>query len=398
MQPSRRTEAERAPIFEGVFLGGFECSCQKLRDGRRLDLVSATRHDAFASEDYRRLAALGMTACRDGSSWVRVEQREGRHDFSSVLGRVRAAERQGLAVVWDLLHFGWPDDVDVFATSFPGRFARYARAFARFLDAESERPPMIAPINEISYLAWAAGDVRCLFPFEAARGFELKVQLVRAALEAIDAIRAVLPRARFLQPEPVIHIVPREDQPKTWRRVESDELLQYQAWDMLTGRVMPSLGGDPSFLDLVGVNFYPDNQFTLDGATIGRGSPRYKPFSRMLREVWDRYRRPMIVSETGAEGDLRAPWLAYVADECVAAIEEGVELDAVTLYPVLDHPGWEDDRHCPNGLFGYADERGHRDVHAPLAEEIARQTPRLAAARAENLAGAQARSRGGRGA
>src|SRR4051812_29699040 len=113
-------------------------------------------------------------------------------------------------------------------------------------------------------------------PFEAARGVELKVQLVRATIAAIEAIRGVLPGARFLQPEPVIQIVPNPEHPKTWRRVESDNLLQYQVWDMLSGRIWPSLGGDPRYLDIVGVNFYSDNQFMLDGTTIARGDPRYR--------------------------------------------------------------------------------------------------------------------------
>src|SRR5581483_2122150 len=49
----RAAEMARAsPLFEGVFLGGFECSCQRLEDGRRLDLLARTRHDELAREDY----------------------------------------------------------------------------------------------------------------------------------------------------------------------------------------------------------------------------------------------------------------------------------------------------------------------------------------------------------
>ena len=298
---------------------------------------------------------------------------------------VRAAELTGVQVVWDLMHFGWPDDVDPFAPSFPSRFARWAGAFARWLGQESSRTPMFAPINEMSFLAWAGGDVRCMNPFDAARGVELKAQLVRATIEGIDAIRAVCPSARFLQPEPIINIAPRPEQPKTWRRVASDNLLQYQAWDMLRGDVWPSLGGGPAYLDVIGVNFYPDNQFTLDGETIPLGDPRYVPLSSMLEEVWERYRRPMIVSETGSEGDHRAPWLRYVAEECAIAMRAGCELHGITLYPVVGHPGWLDDRHCANGLWDYADERGERAIDEPLRAEIVRQRPALLAARSAIL-------------
>ena len=63
------------------------------------------------------------------------------------------------------------------------------------------------PINEISFWSWAGGDVAYLNPFAAGRGFELKVQLVRASLAAIDAIWSVDSRARILHAEPAIHIV-----------------------------------------------------------------------------------------------------------------------------------------------------------------------------------------------
>jgi hypothetical protein len=373
------------PLFEGFFLGGFECSCHRLQDGKRLDLLASTGHDQHAVEDYRRLRHAGLCAARDGAPWARAERQPRSFDFSSFVRVVAAARETKTPVIWDLMHFGWPDDVDVFSSQFPPRFAAYARAFARWLASETDALPFIAPINEISFLSWAGGDVRCMNPFEAARGLELKIQLVRATIEAIDAILLELPHARFLQPEPLIHIVAAPDQPKTWRRVESDELLQYQAWDMLVGRVFPWLGGHPRYLDIVGVNYYPDNQFMLDGTTVSRGDPRYRPFSQMLMDVHARYGRPLIISETGSEGSHRADWLRYVADECAAALVADCELHGVTLYPLVDHPGWLDDRHCDNGLFGYADERGHRPVHEPLLFEIHRQAPRLRAEQAGML-------------
>jgi hypothetical protein len=363
-----------------VFLGGFECSCHRLRCGKRLDLLSSTRHGELADQDYARLAALGMSACREGVSWIACERREG-YDFTSAVSRLRAADRHGLQVIWDLMHFGWPDGLDVFSPQFPDRFARYAAAFAAFLDGEADQVAMIAPINEISFLAWAGGDVACMNPFEQARGVELKAQLVLATIASIEAIRSRLPAARFVQPEPIINIVPALSQPKTWARAQADQLLQYQAWDMLTGRVWPSLGGHPRYLDIIGVNFYPDNQFMLDGTTVARGDERYKPLSSMLLEVWQRYQRPMLISETGCEGGARPEWLHYVVAESERALEGGCELHGITLYPIVAHPGWEDDRCCDNGLWGYADEQGRRAPCEPFLEAVRELTPRLLEAR-----------------
>jgi hypothetical protein len=58
----------------------------------------------------------------------------------------------------------------------------------------------------------------------------------------------------------------------------------------------------------------------------------------------------------------------------------------VTLYPVLNHPGWVDERHCHNGLWDYADENGQRATYEPLLHEVQQAEGRLIAARAEMLA------------
>lgn len=372
-------------LFPGFLLAGFECSDHRLENGRRLDLLASTGHAQLADADYALLAEVGISACREGASWVRCEPSPGMWDFSSLLPRVEAAELHGITVLWDLMHFGWPDDIDVFSAAFPVRFGRYAGALARWLADHADRTWMFTPINEMSFLAWAGGDVRIMNPFAAARGVELKAQMVLATIEAIEAIREVMPGARFLQPEPLIQVIADLDRPRTWRRVECDNLLQWQAWDMLSGRVWPRLGGSPRYLDILGVNFYPDNEFTIDGTTVPRGDPRYRPLSELLLETARRYGRPMIISETGTEGDARAPWVRHVADECVQAMRSGCELHGLTLYPILNHPGWVDDRHCLNGLWDYADDAGRREAYAPLVDELRQLAPRLIAERDASL-------------
>jgi hypothetical protein len=384
VEPTARVQ-QTEPLFDDVFLGGFECSCQKLEDGTRLDLLASSGHERFARQDFARLRAAGMSTARDGVSWIHSEPSPGRFDFSRHRRMLRAADAEQAQVIWDLMHFGWPDHVDVLSTSFPERMGRYARAFAEHLASESDALPIVAPINEISYLSWAGGDVRCMNPFAVARGDEMKAQLVLASIHAMEAIWDVLPHARFLQPEPLINIVPSPELPKTWRRVECDNLYQYQAWDMLCGRVWPALGGAPKYLDIIGVNYYPDNQYLLDGTTIHRGDARYRPFSSMLEETWTRYGRPLLVAETGCEGDARASWLRYMVDECRTGLRAGCELHGIVLYPILDHPGWVDERHCENGLWGYADSNGNRQEHAPLAQELRRQEPLLRAERDARL-------------
>jgi len=93
----------------------------------------------------------------------------------------------------------------------------------------------------------------------------------------------------------------------------------------------------------------------------------------MLKEVYNRYRRPVFIAETGIEGDARPSWLRYIGQEARAAAALGVPLEGLCLYPILDYPGWGDDRHCYSGLWGYADNQGRREIYEPLALELAHQ-------------------------
>jgi hypothetical protein len=51
----------------------------------------------------------------------------------------------------------------------------------------------------------------------------------------------------------------------------------------------------------------------------------------------------------------------------------GVPLAGLCWYLIVSHPSWDDDRYCPNGLFGYRDAAGQRPVYEPLARELRRQ-------------------------
>ncbi len=370
-------------MFRSFFLGGFECSTQRRADGRRLDLIAATRHDRLAASDYRQLAEHGITAARDGVRWHLVEAgAPGRYDWSAVLPLLRAAEAAGVQVSWDLCHYGWPDGLDVFSAGFVDRLAHYAAAFARLHLEETGRPPMVCPVNEISFLAWAGGDMARMNPGTRGRGLGLKRQLVRAAAAAARAVRQTAPGARILAVEPIIHVVPHRHEDAALAMAYYNG-AQFQAWDMLAGRVEPELGGGPEVFDVVGVNYYWNNQWSCAGEWLPEGhwlcegeplspfDPRTRPLHALLAAVHERYGRPLFLSETSIEGDLRAAWLRYIGGEVREALRRGVPVEGVCLYPVLSHPGWDDDRYCANGLFEMEPLRnGHRPVHEPLAAEL----------------------------
>jgi hypothetical protein len=358
-------------LFPSFFMGGFECSTHRRHDNRRLDLVASTRHDELAEQDYAALAAEGMFGARDGARWHLIETKPGQYDWSSILPQMRAARRNGVRVSWDLAHYGYPDFIDPMSDEFADSLARYAAAFARLALEVEGQPPILCPVNEISFWAWAGAEVGHFNPTLRHRGGELKQRLIAASLKAARAAREAVPGTRIIVVDPLIRVVPLKPEHEEHAKIYTAS--QWEGWDALLGRGWPELGGGDDGFDVMGVNYYWNNQWEYLGEKIAAGDPRYRPFRELLLDAWNRYRKPIFLAETSIEGSVRAPWLRYVGAEVRAAMRAGVPISGICLYPVVSHLGWDNDRYCPNGLWEMEATNGQRPRHEPLAKELRRQ-------------------------
>lgn len=357
--------------FKSFFMGGFECSTHRDATGRRLDLIASTRHDEFAEADYARLLERNIETCRDGLRWHLIEREPFKYDFSSFAKQVAAARKTGIEVVWDLFHYGYPDDLDIFSEAFVERFAAFCRASTEYLISELGDKLFVCPINEISFFSWIAGSEGVFYPCKKKRGGSLKRQLVRAALAGKSAIRSIAPKARMMMTDPAIHVVAKEDSPSARRGAERQRRSQFEAFDMLAGLIEPELGGSPDMLDVIGLNYYFHNQWQYPSRRkIPVGHDVYRPLHEILHEFDLRYQKPMVIAETGIEDDERPTWFRYVCEQTAIAESMGVDINGVCLYPIVNHPGWADERHCHNGLWDYPDDKGQRIIYEPLAAEI----------------------------
>lgn len=362
------------PLFRHFWMAGFECSSHRRKDGVRLDLLRATRHDRFAGRDYRRLIEVGIGAARDGLRWHKIEKVPGRFDFDDWLPMLDAAEESGIGIIWDIFHYGYPDFHDPRSDDFIQAYAAYAAAVAEKHLRHTGKPICAVPLNEISFFTWAL-EVG-YFPPELGDDHPLgwmKRRLVQSAIAAADAMEDVCPGRRFFWAEPLIHVAPHNRSSIERRNAERMRQSQFEAYDMLMGLKAPELGGHTGMVDAIGLNFYPHNQWYYDGPTIPMGHHQYRPMRDMLVEVWQRYGTPIFVSETGAEGTGRPAWLHYVCDEVRAAMAAGARIEAICLYPITDYAGWDDSRHCEVGLLGDAGPDGERPLYEPLLEELRRQ-------------------------
>ncbi len=364
--------------FHSFFMGGFECATHRRRDGRQIDVLAATGHAEKAAADYLLLQTASVRTVRDGLRWHLIEKSAGIYDWSSFLPMLDASIATGTQVIWDLCHWGVPAGLDVFSEEFVTRFAAFSGAVAELVrqrsGGDASPVPFYCPVNEISFWSWVGGDVKAFAPYREGEGSALKRQLVRASLAAIGAVRAVEPRARFVHAEPIINIVPPSDSalatPQIVEAVKQHVAGQYEAWDMLRGDRNEELGGAPESLDILGVNYYWNNQWVHHGEHTPPGHHQHLALHIMLRDLWQRYRRPIVITETGAEGQSGIGWLGYVAAEVRQAQRDGVKILGICLYPVMDYPGWDDDRHCSCGLIAVDDAWNARSLREDLVEEM----------------------------
>jgi beta-glucosidase/6-phospho-beta-glucosidase/beta-galactosidase len=363
--------AKREGIFPTFFLSGFECSTFVWgEDKRRRDLCEELRHYQHADEDYAMLPPLGIAVAREGIPWPLVDRGSGDYDFACIDPFLAAQRRHQILPIWDLCHYGYPDDADPFGDDFTKRFADYARAAARYVAKEAHHEPLFfTPMNEPTFWGYMGGEWGWCAPFgkSAERRREFTVALARADIAAVKAIREDFPDARMVHIDPLVNIVAPRDRPdlqeEAWRESHVDAFL---AFDVIAGDQHPEYSGSPEILDIVGFNNYSFGQMEFTGTDgphepLEPGDDRIRSLCNMIEEAWQRHQRPCIIAETSGLKGGREDWLNDVICESLAAVNRGVDLHGICLFPAVDmhdwhtgewlHMGIADVEELPSGAF-----------------------------------------------
>lgn len=332
-------------VYSTFWQAGYEGADHISYGQQPVSMNDSTGHIDRVRADYELLRQFDIRTVRESVGW-RLVERDGEFDFSSIATRARVAQEMGLQICWTLCHYGWPSDIDLYGPDFVPRFARFCRHVAAFLAPFSVGVPVFSPINEISFTSWglSTGMFYCLNSDHNTAPEEGKRQLVRATLAGCDAIWESIPQARILHCDPLIHLVSPEnhDDGGAARYLRSS---QFDAWDMLCGRKDPELGGAPRYLDLMGANYYHSNQW--ESCTNARlwwhlSDQRRIPLHQLLVELYARYQRPLLLAETSHVGSGRGVWIREIAQEVAVAMQKGVDLSGICIYPIIDRPDWSD--------------------------------------------------------
>jgi beta-glucosidase/6-phospho-beta-glucosidase/beta-galactosidase len=367
-------------LFKSFMMGGFESACHINGQGRRLDMIGQTQHDIQAEQDYVLVQSQGIQTIRDGVRWPLIEKIPGVYDFSSLEHMAAAAQKSGIQVIWTLCHYGWPDYLDVFSPEFISRFAAFSKAVATFLSKYSNDIPFFTPVNEISYFCWVGGEVGTVYPYAKERGDQMKLQLVRAALACMDAIWEVNPKARFVHVEPLIYVAVPPGRPDLEEAAKANHESQFEVYDMIAGSLHPELGGAAKYLDIIGSNFYHENQWFHYANYIPWNEetpdPHWVPLHCLIEQVYMRYHRPVTISETSHYGSNRPAWMRMIIREIQEVIANDIPIMGICIYPIIDRSDWENDDHWHNsGLWDYnlgKDSRHLRILCEEYAVEIQR--------------------------
>jgi hypothetical protein len=330
-------------------MGGFECSDQLNAWGNRLDLLTTTHHLAKLKEDYELLLQQNIRTVREGIRWSYVEQTPYNYDFSTVKLMIKQGQLSGIQQIWDICHFGFPDDLSPLHPHFSNRFTAVCAAFVKFHKKEfPEIPLIVTPINEVSFISWLGGEDGKTTPYTTGNGWQVKYALMKAYIQGIYAMKAIDPDILILTTEPIVNMVPGQ------LATEEEELYalkvheeQYQAMDILCGYMCPELGGSPDLIDILGFNYYYNNQWVVGFKEFlpwvnENNDPRWKPLSELITDAYKRYDKPVILSETSHSGEDRALWLSFITDECIKILEAGIPFWGICLYPIIDRPDWDD--------------------------------------------------------
>lgn len=386
--------------------GGIECTLNRVGE-RYLDQFHLQGHDR-RTEDLDLIAELGIRTLRYPVHWERVEPlRPGQEEWSFCderLGRIRAL---GLSPIVGLLHHGsGPRWTGLLDPDFPQQAARFAARVAR-------RYPWVeaySPVNEPLTTARFAGLYGHWHPHgRDDRSFvRALLNQCRAIVLCMRAIRAENPAARLVQTEDL-------------GKVHAWDGLEYQAdfenerrwlsYDLLCGRVtrghsfweyllgagaeegeLLALAESPCVPDIFGFNYYVTSERWLDprvdrypGIPAGGNGrqayvdveavrvPEASPagVAGLLREAWDRYKRPMAVTEAhlGCTREDQLRWLRGVWEGACAARRNGVDLCAVTLWSLFGSCEWDSLATRERGHYepGAFDVRGSRPRPTALA-------------------------------
>ncbi|MFD1612196.1 family 1 glycosylhydrolase [Sphingomonas tabacisoli] len=311
--------------------------------------------------DFELLDDIGLQYLRYGPPIHTTFLGPGKYDWEFADMTFAELRRRDITPIVDLCHFGVPDWIGNFQnTDFPELFADYAAAFA-------ERFPWVqlyTPVNEMFICAtfsarygWWNEQLSGDRPFVTA----LK-NIVKANVLAMQCILKRRADAIFIQSESSEYF--HAENPAAIGPAEILNSMRFLSLDLNYGRRVDSemyeylfdngmtkeeyhffLGNRIKQHCILGNDYYWTNEHRVsaDGHSVASGE--VFGYSEITRQYYDRYRLPVMHTETnlieGPNGDEAVHWLWKEWANVLRLRNEGIPTVGFTWYSLTDQVDWD---------------------------------------------------------
>ncbi len=341
-----------------MFAVGIECSNPVIAGNHRIDQLALTGHYENWRKDLHLARGMGLRYLRYGPPIHRVFLGPGKYDWTFMDRVMAEMQKIGLRPIIDLVHFGLPDWLGTFQhPDWPQRLAEYAHAFA-------ERYPWVTlytPVNEIYITAQfsaAFGWWNERLMSDQAFVTNLK-HCVKASILMMRAILKVRTDAIFIYSESTEYVhpgspemVPRATFMNERRFISLDLLFAHDVSATIYQYLLQSgmsaaeyqwfrQQADLKTHCIMGTDYYITNEHVIrdDGTSIGAGD--VYGYYVITRQYFDRYRLPVMHTETNRVNTDSVAWLWKEWMNLLRLREDGVPIIGFTWYGLIDMLDWD---------------------------------------------------------
>jgi len=350
-----------------MFATGIECSYPTIEHGTvRRDQMDECGHYRRWQEDLHLVKDMGLRVLRYGLPYYRIHLGPGRFDWEFADQVMAEMKRLEITPILDLMHFGVPDWIGNFQNpELPIHFAEYA-------DAVAERYPWVrhyTPINEIYVTARiSAFDGLWNEQLKSDQAYVTATKhLVAASILATHRIALRRHDCIIVQSESAEFTHEMRSAPSFEVRLRNK--LRFMALDLLYGYPLDAdvclylmdnglsreeydwfMRGEPPGYQVMGNDYYGRNERILlpDGTMLS--AEDVFGWYQMTKAYYDRYRKPVMHTETNVFNPDRAPnWLWKQWANVLRMRADGVPVLGFTWYSLTDQIDWDAELARKNG-------------------------------------------------
>ena len=348
-------------VTEGsfIFATGIECSYPTINGGTwSRDEMESTRHYIRWQNDFELAREIGATHLRYGPPLHLLFKAPGIYDWQLIDEVMAELEAHGPEPIIDLCHFGVPTWLGDFQNP------EIAEALGEYAAAFAQRYPWVrfyTPVNEMYVCArMSALDGTWNEQRRDEGAFVTAVfNLASASVKMTDGILRARPDAIFVNsessefyqaccPEPAIEAHARFENERRFLPLDliyghkvSDEMTAYLREHGAEEKYRHFLARDVPRRSVLGVDYYEWNERLVDANEQSLALGELFGWYVIANQYWQRYRRPMMHTETNrVDASDAQRWLWRQWHNVQLLRHSGVPLVGFTWYSLTDQVDW----------------------------------------------------------